>query len=91
MFKKRYVLAAMVETGKSAPAIITEQGMQQISDTSAIEALVTKAIAANPKAIESYRTGKPAALGAIVGWVMKESKGQADPRTVNEILSKKLA
>jgi len=84
------VLSAMVETGKPAPAIITEQGMQQISDASAIEALVTKAIAANPKAIESYRAGKPAALGAIVGWVMKESKGQADPRTVNEILYKKL-
>ncbi len=84
------VLAAMVETGKSAPEIIAEKGMQQISDASAIEALVTKAIAANPKAIESYRTGKPAALGAIVGWVMKESKGQADPRTVNEILNKKL-
>ena len=61
-----------------------------ISDDSAIEKLVTEAIAANPKAIESYKAGKEAALGSIVGWVMKESKGQANPAMVNEILKKKL-
>ncbi|MFA7682488.1 MAG: Asp-tRNA(Asn)/Glu-tRNA(Gln) amidotransferase subunit GatB [Candidatus Peribacteraceae bacterium] len=84
------VLGKMVETGKSASVIIAEEGMQQISDDSAIEELVTKAIAKNPEAIASYKAGKEAALGAIVGWVMKESKGQANPKKVNEILKKTL-
>jgi len=85
------VLATMVKTGKSAPAIIEEGGMKQISDDGAIEELVKKAIEANPQAIESYKAGKGAALGAIVGWVMKESKGQANPGKVNAILQKLLS
>jgi aspartyl-tRNA(Asn)/glutamyl-tRNA(Gln) amidotransferase subunit B len=85
------VLEKMVQTGKSASEIIEEEGMQQISDNSTIEELVQKAIDANPQAIESYKKGKEAALGAIVGWVMKESKGQANPAKVNEILKKKLS
>lgn len=84
------VLEKMVTSGKNASTIIEEEGIQQISDDSAIEELVQKAIDANPKAIESYKEGKEAALGAIVGWVMKESKGQADPVKVNELLKKKL-
>ncbi len=84
------VLEKMVETGKSPREIIEAAGMKQISDTGAIEKLVDEAIAANPKAIESFKAGKSAALGAIVGWVMKESKGQANPKMVNEILMKKI-
>lgn len=85
------VLAKMVETEKTASAIIEGEGMQQISDDSAIEKLVSKAIEANPQAIESFKEGKEAALGAIVGWVMKESKGQADPKKVNEVLRKTIS
>ncbi|HLD71733.1 MAG TPA: Asp-tRNA(Asn)/Glu-tRNA(Gln) amidotransferase subunit GatB, partial [Candidatus Peribacteraceae bacterium] len=77
------VLEEMVVTGKKAPSIIESKGMKQISDEGAIETLVDAAIAANPKAIESYKAGKQAALGAIVGWVMKESKGQANPAKVS--------
>jgi aspartyl-tRNA(Asn)/glutamyl-tRNA(Gln) amidotransferase subunit B len=84
------VLEKMITTGKSAAAIIKAEGMQQISDTSAIEALVDQAIASNPKAIESFKSGKEAALGAIVGWVMKESKGQANPKLVNDILKSRI-
>lgn len=84
------VLAKMVSTGKSASEIIAAEGMQQISDDSAIEALVDAALAANPQALESFRQGKEAALGAIVGAVMKASKGQANPAKVQEILKKKL-
>lgn len=80
------VLAKMVETGKNASTIINEEGMQQISDDSAIEAMVKKAIEANPKAIEDYKNGNEKAIGAIVGFVMKESKGQANPGKVNAIL-----
>lgn len=84
------VLGKMVVTGKSATEIIETEGMQQISDDGAIEELVRRAIDANPKAIESFRAGKETALGAIVGWVMKETKGQANPEKVNEILRKQL-
>ena len=84
------VMEKMVATGKSAKEIIAAEGMQQISDDSAIEELVQKAIAANPQALESYKAGKAAALGSIVGWVMKESRGQANPGKVNELLRKKL-
>ncbi len=82
------VLEEMVLTGKAPDAIIKEKAMGQISDTGALEELVKKAIEANPKAIESYKAGKVQALGTIVGWVMKESKGQANPGKVNEILQK---
>jgi len=84
------VMEKMIQTGKSATEIIAQEGMQQISDDGAIEALVRQAIDANPQAIESFRSGKEAALGAIVGWVMKESKGQANPETVQRILREKL-
>jgi aspartyl-tRNA(Asn)/glutamyl-tRNA(Gln) amidotransferase subunit B len=80
------VLEEMVNTGKNASTIIQEKGLIQITNDKEITSLVQKAIAANPDMVASYKTGKEAALGAIVGWVMKESKGQADPRKVNEIL-----
>jgi aspartyl-tRNA(Asn)/glutamyl-tRNA(Gln) amidotransferase subunit B len=82
------VMEKMVATGKSAKEIISAEGMQQISDDSAIEELVKRAIEANPQAIKSWQAGKEAALGTIVGWVMKESKGQANPGKVNAILQK---
>ena len=85
------VLQKMVETGKAATTIIEEEGMQQISDDGAIEAMVQSAIDANPKAIEDFKNGNEKALGAIVGWIMKESKGQADPAKVNQILKKLLS
>ena len=85
------VLEEMVTTGKNASSIIEAKGMKQISDEGSLEKLVDAAIAANPKATESYKAGKTAALGAIVGWVMKESKGQANPAKVNEIMMKKIS
>jgi len=84
------VLEKMILTGKSPSAIISEEGMGQISDDGKIEEYVKEAIAKNPKAIEDYRNGKQAALGAIVGYVMKMTKGQANPGKVNEILMKLL-
>lgn len=84
------VMEKMVSTGRSAGEIIEAEGMRQIADDGAIETLVESALAKNPQAVEAYRNGKEAALGAIVGWVMKETKGQANPAKVNEILRKKL-
>ncbi len=84
------VLEKMILTGKLPSAIIKDEGMGQISDEGALDELVKKAIAANPKAIEDYKKGKTAALGAIVGFVMKETRGQANPAKVNQILQKQL-
>jgi aspartyl-tRNA(Asn)/glutamyl-tRNA(Gln) amidotransferase subunit B len=84
------VLSAMIETGKTAQEIITERGMGQISDDSALEAIVKKALEQNADAVESFKKGKGSAMGAIVGWIMKETKGQANPAKVQEILKKHL-
>ncbi len=84
------VLPAMIQTGKSARAIIDEKGLKQVTDTGAIQKFVDDAIAANPKSVEDYKAGKQAALGALVGYVMKQSKGSANPATVNDLLRKAL-
>ncbi len=85
------VLEKMILTGKSADAIIKEEGMGQVSDDAVLKKFITEAIAANPKAIASFKEGKTAALGAIVGAVMKLSKGQADAGKVQKLLEKELA
>jgi aspartyl-tRNA(Asn)/glutamyl-tRNA(Gln) amidotransferase subunit B len=82
------VLKTMVDTGKSADVIIKEGGMRQISSDSALQAFVDQAIAANPQAIADIKAGKQAAMGALVGWIMKQTKGQANPAKVNELLRK---
>lgn len=85
------VLATMVKTGKNASTIIEEGGMKQISDDGALAEIVDKAIAANESSVSAYKSGKAAALGAIVGWIMKETKGQANPAKINELLRSKLS
>jgi aspartyl-tRNA(Asn)/glutamyl-tRNA(Gln) amidotransferase subunit B len=72
------------------PAVYEKEKPQQITDTAALEKLAEEIIAANPKQLEQYRSGKTTLLGFFVGQVMKASKGQASPQLVNEILSKKL-
>ena len=62
----------------------------QITDTGAIEGVIDEVIAKNPKAVEEYRGGKKKALGALVGQVMKLTKGKANPQLVNQLLAKKL-
>ena len=84
------VLPKIAETG-DAPAVIVERaGMQQISDTGALEKIVDEVIGANPKQVEQYKSGKTAVIGFLVGQVMKASRGQANPATVNDILKAKL-
>lgn len=85
------VLADMVRSGKSASEIIESKGMKQISDEGALAEIVQKAIAANGPSVEAYKAGKQAAIGAIVGWIMKETKGQANPAKVNALLREHLA
>ena len=76
--------------GKSADEIIEAQGLKQITDTGAIEALVDEAIAANPANVAEYKAGKEKALNALVGQIMKAAKGKANPQQVNDLLKKKL-
>ncbi len=84
------VLEKMVATGKSASAIIKEEGMGQVSDDATLGKFIDEAMKANPKAIESFKEGKTAALGAVVGAVMKMTKGQADAAKVQKLLMEKL-
>jgi aspartyl-tRNA(Asn)/glutamyl-tRNA(Gln) amidotransferase subunit B len=85
---KSTVFEEMFATGKTPSQIVDEKGLKQVSDTGLIEELCKKAIQANPKAIEDFKNGNERALGAIVGFVMKESKGQANPQLVNETVIK---
>jgi len=84
------VFAEMFASGKSASTIVQEKGIEQLSDTSAVEALCDDVIAANPKPAADFRAGNAAALNFLKGQVMKISKGQANPQLAGEILEKKL-
>lgn len=78
-------------TSKDEPEkIVEDKGLVQITDTGAIEAAVDEAIANNPKAVEEYKAGKKKAIGALVGQVMKATKGKANPQMVNKLLAEKL-
>ena len=70
--------------------VYAQEKPQQLTDSSAIETIVDEVIAANPKQLEQYRSGKTTLLGFFVGQVMKASKGQANPQLVNELVAKKL-
>ena len=84
------VLVEMFATGKTAAALVAEKGLMQVSDTGEIDRVIDEVIAANPKQLEQYRTGKETLFGFFVGQVMKASKGKANPKIVNERLKEKL-
>ncbi len=85
------VFDTMWESGKPAAAIVADQGLKQISDTGAIEAIVAQVIAASPKQVEQFKAGNENILGWFVGQVMKASQGQANPGLVNRVLRAKLS
>jgi len=76
--------------GKPAE-IIERLGLVQVSDEASLSAIIDKVIASNPRQLDEYRSGKTKVLGFFVGQVMKETKGQANPKVVNELLRKKLS
>ncbi len=84
------VFALMVETGKSAETVVAEQGMGQISDTAALEAMIAELVAANPGPAEEFRQGREKVLGFFVGQIKKQTKWQANPQLLNELLRKAL-
>lgn len=77
--------------GQDVDAVIEAKGLKQMNDTGALEAIIDEVIAANPGNVEQYRAGKDKAFNALVGQVMKASKGKANPGQVNELLKSKLA
>jgi len=84
------VFAAMFESGLAAAEIVKEKGLEQMSDSGAIETLADEVIAANPGPAEDFRQGKAAALNFLKGQLMKLSKGKANPQVAGEILARKL-
>lgn len=84
------VFKEMIESGKGPQVIVEEKGLVQISDESAIQAIVDQVIENNPQSVEDYKAGKERAVGFLVGQVMKETKGKANPALVNKLIVQKL-
>lgn len=84
------VFEAMFNGEGSADQIIEQKGLKQITDSSAIEAIIDQIIADSPQQVEQYRGGKDKLFGYFVGQVMKQTQGKANPAQVNEILKSKL-
>ena len=85
------VFAEMWTSSDAPEKIVEDKGLVQITDTKAIEAIVDAVIAANPKPVADYKSGNKKAVGALVGQVMKQSKGKANPQLVNQLLAEKLS
>jgi aspartyl-tRNA(Asn)/glutamyl-tRNA(Gln) amidotransferase subunit B len=84
------VLEEMYRTGERPGRVVQDKGWVQIVDEGEIEKAIGRAIEANPKQVEDYRKGKEKLFGFFVGEVMKQTKGKANPKLVNELLKKKL-
>jgi aspartyl-tRNA(Asn)/glutamyl-tRNA(Gln) amidotransferase subunit B len=84
------VLAALVAEGGDPAAIVERDGLAQIADSGELESIVAAAVEANPQAAEQVRAGNAKAIGAIVGQVMRETKGRADGGEVNRLIREKL-
>ena len=84
------VFEEMFRTGEEPTSIIKRMGLVQVSDSASLEPVIDKIVAANPKQVEEFRSGKTKVIGFFVGQVMKETRGQANPKVVNEMLQKKL-
>jgi aspartyl-tRNA(Asn)/glutamyl-tRNA(Gln) amidotransferase subunit B len=80
----------MYRTGERPTKIVQDKGWTQILDTEEIERAIERVMKANPKQVEDYQKGKEKLFGFFVGEVMKETKGKANPKLVNELLKEKL-
>jgi len=86
----KQLLDVCFEKGEDFPAVYEREKPEQITDSSALEALIDQVIHANPKQVEQYRAGKTTLSGFFVGQVMRASKGQANPALLNELVVRKL-
>lgn len=86
----KQIVFTMLKDGTSASAIVEKQGLSQISDEGALKEIVQKIVSSNPEQVAAYKAGKVQLFGFFVGQVMKETKGRANPKTVNELLKEVL-
>lgn len=84
------VLAQMIETKRKAGEIVSSKGLSQISDKDKIERAILDVLAKNEKSVNDYKGGKKTAITFLVGQVMKQTKGKANPSMVNDLLKKHL-
>ncbi|MBP1990919.1 Asp-tRNA(Asn)/Glu-tRNA(Gln) amidotransferase subunit GatB [Paenibacillus eucommiae] len=84
------VFKELLETGKDPKTIVEEKGLVQISDEGAIQAVVEQVIDANPQSVADFKAGKEKAVGFLVGQIMKETKGKANPGLVNKLIIESL-
>lgn len=82
----KQIIIEMLKDGTKASVIVEKKGLSQISDEGAIKELVQKVVEAHPNEVEAYKNGKTNLLGFFVGQIMKETKGRANPKTVNQLL-----
>jgi aspartyl-tRNA(Asn)/glutamyl-tRNA(Gln) amidotransferase subunit B len=87
----KQIFPELFEKGLSPAAYVEEKGLVQISDASALETAVDEVLAENPDEVAAYKGGKTKLMGYFVGQVMRKTKGQANPKLVNEILGRKLS
>ena len=87
----REILAAAFAAPIDVDAYIAEHGLEQVSDTGLVEQTVDAVFAANPQSLADYKAGKTKAVGFLVGQTMKQLRGKADPKLVNETIAAKLA
>ena len=85
------VFQDMVCTGQDAKQIVSEKGLVQLSDEGELVLIIDKIIQQNPKPVDDFRSGKQNALGFLVGQIMRETKGKANPQLVNRILKARLS
>ena len=85
------VFPEMFATGKAPGQIVDEKGLKQSNDTGELEAICQEVIGNNPKPVEEFKAGKEPAINALKGQVMKATRGQANPKAVDELLRKLLA
>lgn len=86
----KQIIFTMLKEGTNASEIVEKQGLSQISDEGAIKEIVQKVVDSNPEQVAAYKGGKVQLLGFFVGQIMKETKGRANPQTVNELLKELL-
>ena len=84
------VLTSMLDEGKSADDVIKEKGLAQVSDDSALLVIIDEVIAQNPAVVEQIKSGKPNAAGFLVGQAMKKSGGRANPKKLNELITRRI-
>ncbi len=85
------VFSQMIESGQSAEQIVKEKGLEQISDEGELEGLIENIVSNHPDEVKRFKEGEEKLLGFFVGQVMKETKGKANPKVINELLKKRLS